>query len=32
MDPFKALSLIKTDVEAGKFNKQIFEKFTTSLL
>lgn len=32
MDSFKALTLIKKDVEAGKFNKNIFEKFTNSLL
>jgi putative nucleotidyltransferase with HDIG domain len=32
MDSFKALSLIKIDVEAGKFDKKIFEKFTNSLL
>jgi len=32
MDPLKALKLIKKDVEAGKFDKNIFEKFTHSLL
>ena len=32
MDPLIALKLIKKDVEAGKFDKIIFEKFTTSLL
>ena len=31
MDSFKALTLIKKDVEAGKFDKNIFEKFTNSL-
>jgi len=32
MDPLIALKLIKKDVEAGKFDKIIFEKFTSSLL
>jgi putative nucleotidyltransferase with HDIG domain len=32
MDPLKALMLIKKDVEAGKFDKKIFEKFAYSLL
>jgi len=32
MDSFKALTLIKKDVEAGMFDKNIFEKFTNSLL
>ena len=32
MDPLIALKLIKKDVEAGKFDKKIFEKFTCSLL
>ncbi|MEE8423143.1 MAG: HD domain-containing phosphohydrolase [Thermodesulfobacteriota bacterium] len=32
MDPLKALKLIKKDVEAGKFDKKIFEKFSYSLL
>jgi len=32
MDPLKALKLIKKDVEAGKFDKKIFEKFAYSLL
>jgi len=32
MDPLKALKLIKTDVEAGKFKKNVFEKFAYSLL
>lgn len=32
MDPFKALTIIKEDVEAGKFNKGIFEKLCYSLL
>lgn len=32
MDPLKALMLIKKDVEAGKFDKEIFEKFAYSLL
>lgn len=32
MDPLKALMLIKKDVEAGKFDKTIFEKFAYSLL
>jgi putative nucleotidyltransferase with HDIG domain len=32
MDPLKALMLIKKDVEAGKFDKNIFEKFAYSLL
>jgi len=32
MDPLKALMLIKKDVEAGKFDKRIFEKFAHSLL
>jgi putative nucleotidyltransferase with HDIG domain len=31
LDPFKALSLIKTEVDSGKFNRDIFEKFTTTL-
>ncbi len=31
MDPFKALRLIKNDVEAGKFNREIFKNFTCSL-
>jgi putative nucleotidyltransferase with HDIG domain len=32
LDPLKALMLIKEDVEAGKFDKNIFEKFAYSLL
>lgn len=32
MDPIKALTLIKDDVEAGKFTKTLFEKFAYSLL
>jgi len=32
MDPLKALKLIKKDVEAGKFDKKLFEKFANSLL
>ena len=32
MDPFKALTIIKDDVLAGKFNRRIFEKFCQSLL
>jgi putative nucleotidyltransferase with HDIG domain len=32
MDPFKALTIIKDDVIAGKFNGRIFEKFCNSLL
>jgi putative nucleotidyltransferase with HDIG domain len=32
LDPLKALMLIKKDVEAGKFDKNIFEKFAYSLL
>ncbi len=32
MDPLKALMLIRKDVEAGKFDKKIFEKFAYSLL
>jgi putative nucleotidyltransferase with HDIG domain len=32
IDPLKALTIIKDDVEAGKFNKRIFEKFCYSLL
>jgi HD-GYP domain-containing protein (c-di-GMP phosphodiesterase class II) len=32
MDPFKALTVIKDEVIAGKFNKRIFEKFCYSLL
>ncbi len=32
MEPFKALTIIKEDVEAGKFNKGVFEKFCRSLL
>jgi HD-GYP domain-containing protein (c-di-GMP phosphodiesterase class II) len=32
MDPLKALRLIKKDVEAGKFDKKIFEKFAYSLV
>ena len=31
MDPFKALSLIRKDVESGKFNRKIFEQFAYSL-
>ena len=31
-EPLKALTVIKDDVEAGKFNKKIFEKFAYSLL
>jgi HD-GYP domain-containing protein (c-di-GMP phosphodiesterase class II) len=31
MDPFNALLLIKSDVDSGKFNRDIFEKFTTAL-
>jgi putative nucleotidyltransferase with HDIG domain len=31
MEPFKALSLIKSDVEAGKFSPEIFKNFTSSL-
>jgi putative nucleotidyltransferase with HDIG domain len=32
MDPLKALTIIKDDVIAGKFNKIIFEKFCYSLI
>jgi HD-GYP domain-containing protein (c-di-GMP phosphodiesterase class II) len=32
MEPFKALSIIKEDVAAGKYNKSVFEKFCRSLL
>jgi len=32
MDPLKALNLIKNDVEAGKFKRNVFEKFAYSLL
>ena len=32
LDPLKALMLIKKDVETGKFDKNIFEKFAYSLL
>jgi putative nucleotidyltransferase with HDIG domain len=32
LDPLKALMLIKKDVEAGMFDKNIFEKFAYSLL
>jgi len=32
LEPLKALMLIKKDVEAGKFDKHIFEKFAYSLL
>jgi HD-GYP domain-containing protein (c-di-GMP phosphodiesterase class II) len=32
MDSFRALQMIKKDVEAGKFDKKIFEKFTNNLL
>jgi len=32
MDPFKALTIIKDDVIAGKFNRRIFEKFCYSLI
>ena len=32
MDPLKALELMKYDVEAGKFEKRLFEKFAYSLL
>jgi HD-GYP domain-containing protein (c-di-GMP phosphodiesterase class II) len=31
-EPLKALTIIKDDVEAGKFNKKSFEKFAYSLL
>lgn len=31
MDPFRALSLIKNDIEAGKFSREIFQKFANSL-
>ena len=31
-DPFKALTIIKDDVKAGKFDRRIFEKFCYSLL
>jgi putative nucleotidyltransferase with HDIG domain len=31
-DPLKALTIIKDDVEAHKFNRKIFEKFAYSLL
>jgi len=31
MDPLKALELIKNDVEAKKFNRNIFKKFAYSL-
>ena len=31
MNPFQALSLIKNDVEAGKFSREIFKNFTCSL-
>ncbi len=32
MDPLKALTIIKDDVVAGKFNRKIFEQFAYSLL
>lgn len=32
MDPLKGLTMIKEDVVAGKFNRDIFEKFAYSLL
>ena len=32
MDPFKALTIIKDDVMAGKFSRRIFEKFCYSLI
>lgn len=32
LEPLKALMLIKKEVEAGKFDKKIFEKFAYSLL
>ena len=32
MEPFKALSLIKEDVTAGKYNQIVFDKFCRSLL
>ena len=32
MDPLKALTIIKDDVVAGKFNRRIFEKFCYSLI
>jgi HD-GYP domain-containing protein (c-di-GMP phosphodiesterase class II) len=32
MSPLDALKTIKTDVEAGKFNRKIFEKFCYSLI
>lgn len=31
-DPLKALTIIKEDVVAGKFNRKIFEQFAYSLL
>ena len=31
MDPFRALSLIKNDIETGKFSRDVFEKFANSL-
>lgn len=32
LDPFKALTIIKEDVIAGKFSRRIFEKFCYSLI
>ena len=32
MEPFKALTIIKDDVVAGKFSRRIFEKFCYSLI
>ena len=32
MPAYKALELIKTDVEAGKFSKEVFEGFIHSLV
>jgi putative nucleotidyltransferase with HDIG domain len=32
MDPLKGLTIIKEDVLAGKFNREVFEKFAYSLL
>jgi HD-GYP domain-containing protein (c-di-GMP phosphodiesterase class II) len=32
LDPFKALTIIKDDVVAGKFSRRLFEKFCYSLI
>jgi len=32
MDPLETLKLLKRDVEAGKFDRDLFEKFCYSLI